>query len=991
MKSICTLLIFLSAVLAAAPAAQGADCSGAVQREVAVVRSFSSGDYPRYANSLEALITRHPADPVSVLHYGDLFRLADHLGAGRIAKIAEKIRGTLAAGGDDRANACLINFNCRLEQLLYRFDPASAKRLTDELKPMRSWTLYGPYRKYGPADQGYPFQPEVVSAASEIYPQKRIRVSRSDGWLDPGDHVFPAAGVVYAKASFRWRGPLRLRVFSRSLYTVFVNGRAVARNAAGSRRTMRSIRADSARGITVMVKLYGRPFDRMRMLVTDTYDVPVSPEIVPDASFSGDCDASEERDFPGAAPAAGRDGDPRAAAQLGSYFDDCESEEAEACYRDSLAKRPDPGVSFRLARSLMHAGPAGRPAAYAEGLGIITGLMNREPAFFPARLRWLEHLVDAREYAKALRVAEDLSAAAPNNPFPAVIYLRLCTLLGYEKEFIDAAAKARAVYPDSVPVMEEEAGFYATRDRGRFLDSMKELLKRDITPDRVRCVIREYMSRGDYKAALDLIRAHDSNSAFMDEAVEIHIRNRDFRAARNLILPALVASDRPSLYRALGVIDLLQSDDPAMYFQKALDIDPSRYDYSDYCRYLGSGMVENPFSVFMERRGPVDFSWHKKKYERYHTAVLYRGRIFMLRNDGGGRVFCEDIIQVNDGEGAAKYAEIPIPFRGNVRPVRMRVYDGTGAFTDSCELRTTREDSFIAVRAPGKNSILHLSYIVDEPVMTARGSALFSLPAEHLQQYDEPVQSASIRVVAPAGMKVNFRFGTAVPVRTSMVEGMRVHAASIGEIPAVAHDRRGEGTGRLYSYSFSTMQGFDDFATWYGGLVNEQAGQDDPPPFSAGSGRIEDAVAGVHDFILREIAPDGVGLADPAAPETVLFRKRGSAENRALLARSLLRGLGIKSYIALARNRSLPDAGTYVTHDYFTAVLLYVPLDIENAVWLDFSSGSPRCGDVAANVAGTTALVLMQGSYRFRKIESGGAASLQKDAVPAPGAVMQRP
>jgi hypothetical protein len=982
MKFINTI-IAAAAFLLMAPSVPAAPVTGAEEREKAVLQCLYGGDYPRLADELEGLISGHPVDPIASLYYRDLFRMADTFGAARTAKTAEKIREAIVRSGDSHAGACLLRLDCDRERLLYRFDAARAKKITDDLNPVRLWTLYGPYRRYGAGDFDYPFQPEVIAASGEIYPQKRIRITEFDGWLDPGKYLYPDNGVVYAKVSFRSRGPLKIRIYTRALYTIFINGSPAARNTEGSRRNVRILLAKSARGISVMVKLYGNPFEKMRMLVTDEHDAVVSPEIVMDTSFYGECDVTELLDYPFEALSAGSDDDPRKAAHLGLYFDALESEEAHGYYRKSIAVKKNAGVSYLLAASLMRSGTDDTGSAdYNEGLGIITALGKQDAAFLPARHIKADMLIDGGNYSDAYREGKKLASDMPRSPFSEAIYMRLCNILGYEKEFTAAAALAKTNYPDSALIMEKEADFYKDRDPGKFLEIMRELVKRDFTPERARIVMHEYMSRGDYGPALDLIRTYNFNNDFTDELVEIHIRNKEFKTARNYILQALMANDKPSLYYALGMIDILQSDDPSMYFHKALSISPSRYAISDYLQYLGSGTIENPFARFLDREGGVDFTLFKKEYARYPSAVLYRGRIFILQKDGGSRVYCEDIIQVNDEDGVRRWGDITIPFSGRVHPVRLRVYDGQGTGSDSYLTQKVDSDAHVTIKSLRKNSIIHLSYIVDNPVTTPRGSTLFSLPAEYLQNYDEPVNRASIKVVAPAGMKVNFRFKTPVTVSKSVSEGLHCYTASLEGIPAVKHEPYAGGRMNcLYYYTFSSMEGFSDFVAWYGGLVREKSGALPPQAASFRQEGVDETIAAMYNFVAREIELQDDTMSYLESAGTTLFRKRGSVEDKAILARAMLQGLGIKSYLAFARNKFLPEAGTYASHDYFTSVLLYVPLDIGHALWLDFSNRYYRCGTTAGNIDGAAALVMINDSYRFRKIESrdGGSTAGRYD------------
>jgi len=965
------IIVLVSAVfIFDAPGASAAPRPGAQCHERAALQRFRDGDYLAQAKELEALLTGNPTGAHAILHYPDFFRIAEHLGAERILNAAGRIREAIRSSNNEHVGACMLHFNCELERLLYRIDAERAKKLTDELMPIRTWTLFGPYRKYGPGDLDYPFQPEVVSAEGGIHPQKRIRVGESDGWLDPGKYLFPGRGVVYAKVSFKKGNSLTMRIFSGSRYAVFINGRPVLRNDETCRRAMRVITATGCRGITVMIKLYGSPFEKMRLLVTDEHDRPVSPNIEQDASFAGECDVKEVLDPPYAALVAERAENMQRAAHLAHYFDNLDSDEALEHYRDSLAAKNDPYIRYRLAASLLTAGTDLFPGRQAEGVGILDRLIKEEPHFYPARLKRLESLMGAGDMETACRDAAALVACMPGNPGAHIMLLRMLCILGYEKEFIESAEKARRLFPVSAGIMAVEADFYRTRDRKRYLDYLRELLIKDFTPERAGALIRDCISRGDYTEALELIRSYNFNNDFSDEMIEIYMRQGDFQSARNCILPELVTRERPSLYRALGRIDILQSDDPAMYFQKALKMDPSQYDLSGYLYFLETGAVANPISIERGNEYTSGPPRYNQGYASYPSVVLRRERNFVLHEDGRSRVFCDDVIQVNNDEGVDKWREIRIPFPGEFRPVRMRVYDTRGSYTDPCVIQKMKEGTSVSISPLAKKTVIHLSYIVDDPIAAPRGSSLFSL-TECLQNYDEPVLQAVVQVTAPAGMKVSFRFKTPVTASRSEIGDHSVYSETVTNIPPVRLGHRSDGRADYpYSYSFTTMQGFGDFVAWYGGLIREASGKS---PLNnrvpVRKCKLEETISDVYDFV-REIEPDGTMMFYPLPPETTLFRKKGSVENKALLARALLKDRGIRSYIALARNRSLPEAGEAVTHDYFTAILLYVPLDIDNALWLDFSDRRYPCGVIADNISGVAALVMMHDSFRFRMVRS---------------------
>ena len=945
--------------------------------EDAVIKCFGDGDYIRLEEALEKMLAEHPLDPVAALHYDTLFQMADLFGPGRIEKAALRVKEAADKSRDAHAGARLLQLRCGLEHLLYRFDSARAKQITDELKPIRMWTLSGPYRRHGAGDLEYPFQPEIISAGRDMPAQKRIRVADYDGWLDPGKYLFPDYGVVYAAVSFNAKAPVKIRIYSRSVYKAFINGREAVRNVQGRERNMRIIRVRNARSVTLLLKLMGAPFEKIRILITDEKDAIVEPEILADASFSEECEASEELDFPHAQLSAEADGGPRNAARLGLYFDNLESDEAAAFYRKAIAVKKSDFISYMLAMSLIRSDGGDRGSAgYNEGRRILKELVDRNPGFVPARHRKIEFMIDSRDYLKAYREGIRLASAAPRYPFANAVLLRLLNFLGYEKEFEENVSRAKILYPESVFILNEEAEYYKKIDRRRFLEISTDILSRSFSVQRARPIVREYISRGEYQQASGVIRRYNFNNDLTAELVEIHIRKKDFRAARELIFKTLLASESPYLYYALARIDIIQSEDPSMYLQKLVNLNPSLFTVADYVQYLGSGSLDNPFSRFLDAAGAIDPAWFKKEYAPFPSTVLYRGRIFLLQSDGSSRVFCEDIIHVGNDVGVRRWGDIRMPYRGRMRPVHLRVYDERGGAADSYTLQKIQDDMYVHINSLQKNSIIHLSYIVDNPISTPSGSSLFSLPVEYLQHYDEPVNRVSIKVIAPPGMKVDFLFKTKVQVVKSASEGMQQYSATLVQVPAVKKEPYSGGRMNcLYYYSFSTMAGFDDFVAWYNGL---RAGRDGPlasPADSFKKDTIEETITAVYNFIARDIELQRAVLFYPEYAENTLFRKRGSPEDKVILARAMLDSLGVKSYIAFARNRYLPDAGTYVYHDYFTHILLYVPLEINNALWLDFSNRFDRCGITADSIAGSNALVLVNNSYRIQRVASRDSRS----------------
>ncbi|MBN2158052.1 MAG: DUF3857 domain-containing protein [Spirochaetes bacterium] len=961
----------LAAGLLAVFVAAHARAPGIEEREAAVIRSFSAGEYDGLKSALEKMLVEYPVHPISVLHYSTLFHLADLYGPEAVEKTAIKVQEAIAGSGDGHAGVCLLRFNCELENLRYRYDSRKAKVLTDRLVPIRIWKLWGPVRKYGPGDIDYPFSPEVMPGG-DTRSWKRITVADQDGWLDPGKYVYPNSGVIYAAVSLRSTVPIKIRIFSTSVYRLFLNGREIARNTPGCRRAVRCVRVGRARGLTVMLKMSGSPLAKARMLVTDEQDISRDPEILHDQVFTDVCDASEELDYPHAQlqkeallSAAG-------SMRLGLYFDDLESEESIPCYRDSLARSKSDFVSYLLAVALAARDGRDRGSSgYSDAWRIINEIRKLNPAFVPAALKHIEYLIEGRDYLNAYRKAARLVAGAPKYPYAGAVLLKLLNFLGYEAEFEESAALLGKRFPACLYIIEEKAAYYKKRDRNRFIDISLDIVRRKFTTERVRTVIREYSSRGDYGRALALAREYNFNNDFTSDIVDLHIRKRDLEAAREQIFRAILTSDNPYLYYALGVIDIMRSDDPSMYLQKMLSIGPSYFTVSDYLKYINDGGFDNPFRQYLNGPENINASWFKKVDHHYPSSVLYRGRIFILNKDGSSRVYCEEVIHVGSDRGVRRWGDVKIPYRGTFRPVHLKVYNEKGSAADSYTVQKIRGDVYVNINSLKKNSIIHLSYIVDNPLATPRGSALFSLPLELLQQYEEPVGAVSIKVIAPDEMKVNFFMKDRENIVESRAGGLKQYAIAINGIPPVKEELFSGGRENvLYYFSFSTLRGFEDFTSWYNGLRAERNRPLDSVPGQLRKDNLEETIAAVHEYVQREIELQKNVLYYPDYPENTLFRRRGTPEDRTLLGMAMLDHLGIKSYIAFVRNKFLPAAGDPVFLDCFTNILLYVPLDINNAIWLDFSRRFLPCGATAGTVSGAEALVLVGDSYKTITVKS---------------------
>ncbi|MBN2078224.1 MAG: DUF3858 domain-containing protein [Spirochaetes bacterium] len=944
------------------------------QLEKNIMKSLATGNWPDSCAYLESLLTNYPLHPLARLHYGRLADLAGFHGIERVERIIVKMKKVIQDRVAHERGACLLALNILLEDLLYLHDREKAKGITGELNPVREWALAGPFHRHGIEDMDHPFMPEMVAGSSGKVRAKQIHVDAYDGWLRPGRYLLPSHGIAYARTLFVPGGQARIHVYCKGDYRVFINGRKAGGNVPGQRRSHRIFGVRNARQIDLMLKLRLTNRDAgVRVIVTDEKNAVIDARPGVEESRQEEAEVFEENDFPfdRFLEDSLRDRAP-AFARIGIWLDGLGSDEAIEYYQKSIEEKDDDFISYRLAVSLIK---SERDDDHFEGWRIIGGILNSRPGFMPAGLLRLKRLIDDGEYRKAFRESKRLSGIAPGSPALRLEMARLLDITGHDSGFQENVSQLKREYPESIHVAESEVEYLRKRDRTKYLLALRDLLRKAWTPWRGRAVARELLSCGDYRAVGELFGRYNFNNDLSREAVEAAIRSGDFDGARTMIFKEIIQSDDPWFYEALYRIDTAMNEDPSMYLQKLLSMDPSRFDLEDFIRYLDSGSVEPPPETFLDD-GAVDAAI--KRDGHYPSSILYRGRTFLLQDDGSSRAFCEDIVRLTGDEGRRRCREMLRRFPVGGIPVRIRIYGEKGGARDfRGNLHEGELEGFLA-GFPDENAVIHIAYIQENPVPVPEGGRIFSYPPEYLQGYDEPAGRVSIRVITPEEMTVYFSFRDKRIVNSSVKDGMRRYAVMIDGLEAVERElHSGHDDTILSYYSFSTMKGPEEYAGWHrwDAIHSGLSGT-----WDAGSFRkkdLESTVAAVYGFAARGVDCPGCGGEDRIRIQNAFPRRTMSQGDRVRLARAILDILGIKSFPAFTRNRFRSPMRGYMFHEYFTDTLLFVPIDRHHSIWLDFSDPCVPCGMTSDGVDGADAEVMVGASFQRKRVASRGRSGVR--------------
>ncbi|HSV96623.1 MAG TPA: hypothetical protein VLM75_06780 [Spirochaetota bacterium] len=946
--------------------------------EERIFRSFAAGDYYALYDSIEAMLLRFPAAPEAALYFSDLGTLSDLHGFARVDGVFTRVIAGLDAENAPNANLYRLLILIEREKLARRFAPLKAIEDAKLLHPVRHWMVSGPYYQFGAADLEYPFLPEIASpeAGNEARWKKAVADEKT-GEVDFKRILYPERGVAYATTTLSPGSPVRLRVYSPCAYRLFINGReAVANIDAGIRRSVRVIEAKAEGNITIVMKLYADDDWRFRLIVTDMNDRPVPLKGSSDRPATGPCEFMEVLDYPYDL-LVGRlySGVPGASFHLGSYFRERDSREAVKHFRKGKSSEGGYPSRYFLAESLLESAESDKSSAeYVEAARIYHDLCETDSSFIPAQYRRLQIMTGRRAMAEAYAVGRSLVRRAPFFLPLREAYSMLLSELGYEKEFEEDIALFAKEFPSSPAPRKGLAAHNRWNDPALAARQYREILGKGFDRTSFETLIdicRDMERHGDIIALVD---EHDRFDDYGRERIDALIDIGEYERASRLLLERVAVKEDPEDYLRLGRIGYLEGEVPSPDWGRMLAIAPSYYKMGDLLDFLAGGGFEPPMARDREEKGEDHAaSWirGKKKGTGVPSEVIYRGRIYRLNADGSSRAFCEDVIYIHDSRGIERYGEFRLEHGNRVYPVRARVYREDGSYSDAGRIIRVDGTSYLSLPSLGERSVIHVAYYADNPFDLRGSSRIFATPIAAIHDFDEALGVFSCRVIAPEDMDVKIVY-TGGEVTHRRRNGMIEYLMRSESHKPVRMERAmGNRLQYLPLYSISTMRNRKEFAIWYNGLVRDAFSlPDDDIRTKFAGGSVDEAARRIYAFVSREIDLLGNVLYYPEKAATTMMKRRGTPEDKAVLARAMLECLGIRSYFAFTGGRDFPDLRGFVSPGIFSHVLLYVPIDRRGGVWIDFSQANNGYGVVGPEIEGTEALVILRDKAETRTVTS---------------------
>ncbi len=960
--------------------------------EAVLERLHAGDDAGAYGKTIEMLM-KSPLNPVSVLYYSDMAEYADIVKPGialsDLKAVKEKI---INERETPERNLCSLLVDMETEKILFPREPYKAKKVTEGLFPVRKWLISGPYRKFGAGDMNYSFPPEFIGGKENRRDlSKAILLKNFSSTLKFNDHVYPSSGIAYASTSFQIHGPVNIRIYSKYNYKAFINGREVIRNSGPDYGNLRVVRVWDTGKVTLMIKADMAGESGLRVIITDLDNRPLPMEHATDEFYLFNFSFKEVSDYPHEfflnAVKNEKGGETAETLSLsyrylGMYYDILDNSRASVNLRKSISLKNSPITGFMLASFLLKdTGTEPETAGRTEGWRIINELCSKDNSYIPACAKKLAEFISGTDYDRAYSEGRRLLSLSAGNLTVYSDFLYLLGLMGLDREFMVIHEKFQRAFPYSLHPLLSYAEYVKERNPQEYFSHCEMILGRKFIKKYFDDLVKHLVSRGEHDRAVELINRFNQNGAHNDSLIDMYTDKRDFRRAKELINRGMQASERPSLYYRQGLMDYYEYSDPSLYWEKMVSLNPSLFSYSDYLKFFYDRIIDNPFEKYLDAAKPLAEAL--KIYEpqnealrnelgRFPSTVMYRGRTFLLSKNRTSRVFCEDVIYLNDQTGVEKWGEYRAMYRGDFHPVRMRTYHNGKEFSDSYQVRKINGENYVNLNSLRKGSVVHISYIIDNPIDTPRNSGFFSIPFELVQSYDEPLRELCIKVIAPDDIVLNFITRDNWAVKRENSNDENIYTMRAGPLKMVQSEKfSGSDLNCLPYYSFSSMTGYGDFINWYLGFIEGKDAIVLPGEMrSLQKESVEESVHEVFNYISRKVSLISNVLYYPEAPEETWYKKIGTVEDKVLLAKAVLKEMGIKSYLAFTKKRLMPRSGGFISPEIFTNILLYVPVSIGKKYWLDFSDPFNRCGAVDFNLSDEDALVILGAGHEIITIDN---------------------
>jgi len=478
--------------------------------------------------------------------------------------------------------------------------------------------------------------------------------------------------------------------------------------------------------------------------------------------------------------------------------------------------------------------------------------------------------------------------------------------LGLENEFIGTVAQYRERFPDSDYYHKWEADFYLSRNEKKFSEAMDKIHVSYCSYDAAKAYIKHLSDRGEKKTAKQYCGKFEDIPSFRVIAAEVEKGLSTPVQWRKFLLEKAAVTGDPLYYYYLGYAEMDAGLDPVLYWEKGLSI---RNDMRD---------MREAADIFENGKGSSNL-FYSGRYTDYHPEFLWSGikRRVTIRVFANGNYMteCEDIIPA----ALSEKRELALLKLKNIRVLYALRCSGGEAFP--LEYDISEKNKFVSLKMKNGDAadFIVLKYTGHS---TYDQYPFYMINDLELKHADEALSEILLEVISE-GIKPSVTFmNKAVSGKNSGNEGETVYRIS------EKFNFKNSGGAVVSAALISEDR---DFSTWYNNMFKllKKRVIDERVP-AAERGDLQVKIKAVEDYIKANFEVEAGINFEPRFPSEVVYSRKGTSEELAVLASAFIEKEGIKGFIAFIREK-----GKRISAE--SEVALFIPESKGRSHWIRFT------------------------------------------------------
>lgn len=938
-----------------------------------IYTAYAKGNNKQLVNAIKNYILKFPESPDTIIFIHDLYSLQEVYGSNYILNILNTYLEKINTKSD------LKSLQLQVIELIDKIEFNTRKinnsKFSKKYNPIRNWNLSGPFHKFGEADFNYPFL--------KSYPKKEktIKIKNYAG-ICYLNRFMPISNnhnkTIYASTSILASKNINLRIESNTSYKLYLNNIKVIENTNNKVfRNKRIINIPKIVALNLKLKLLAKTNSYFRIIITDSKNNPINYKQIIKKKYSKNIKFKEIYDYPYYNLINQQNiSEHEKSFMLGHYFSMLESKESLHYFEKAYKTNSSPLYTQIYAAELFREAKNDSSSPYSiKAWQLLNKLWTEKPLFIPAAYYKFKYLYRHDSIINTINYGEKLHK---ESPFHLPLLKSLLDIYQnnlFNKQLLTKISYAKKTFPNLLYSDYSLIDYYLNRNPLLALELSQKVLSRNRSYNIASFIVNILAKNNKQSEAIPLLDEFINDGSFnaMIQKVKLLIEIKNYKLAKNLLLKHLPIKIDAKIYYYLGLIEIKQNRNPDLYWSKLQNLFPVNEFPSNYLSYKKHSKFVSTFSPFRNKNlvNKIIANFVEKK-QSFEETILYRAHYYRIYNNGSGHTFREELIHIKSEKDIDRYGEYKIPFGKKTKILKARVYHANGTFYNSYNFQNIDNNTYVTLPGLVKNSLIHITYEVPNSINRLPGSNIISTPLIKLQNYNESVSNCELKIITSNKDRINFYLNSNYSLITNKNLEHTTYEINFKNLKKKIYEKySGYFSNNLLTYCFTTVQTNNEFVFWYKGKwPHENSSINFYTKLINKNDSKKEIISKVFKYVSQQIDKSGNLYFSPQSYEKTIQNKKGSIEDKVFLTKQILSKLKIKSFIALVK-KSLPKNQNFViTNHTVKTILLYIPLNENESLWLDFSNKHFNTGTVRSSLNGLNAVILLKKNLVEEQIKS---------------------